>query len=88
MSYGGYLKRKEFQQSMLPSSYTNIVTSIRACDDEFVVFPIKIGTIKSRVNIKFLYFETLVMDKVKLDIQWDILADDVVLIDKSKIKVD
>jgi hypothetical protein len=45
ISYGGRLKRNEPQQNMLPfikDMYTNIVTCVRACNDESDVFHINI----------------------------------------------
>jgi hypothetical protein len=45
ISCGERLKRNEPQKSMLPfikDMYTNILTYVRACDDESDVFSIKI----------------------------------------------
>jgi Reverse transcriptase (RNA-dependent DNA polymerase) len=70
--------------------YTNILTCVRACDGESDIFPIKIelhlGSALSPYNF------TLVMDEITKDIQGDIpwcmfFADDVVLIDESRIGV-
>jgi Reverse transcriptase (RNA-dependent DNA polymerase) len=70
--------------------YTNVVTCVRACDGESDTFPIKIGLYQW--SALSLYIFTLVMDEITKDIQRDIpwcmlLADDVVLIDESRIEV-
>jgi Reverse transcriptase (RNA-dependent DNA polymerase) len=70
--------------------YINIVTYFRACDGESDTLPIKIGLHQGSVLSPYIF--TLVMDKIKKDIQGDILwcilfADDVVLIDESRIGV-
>jgi Reverse transcriptase (RNA-dependent DNA polymerase) len=71
--------------------YTNVMTCIRACDGESDAFPIKIELHQgSALN---LYIFTLVMDEITKDIQGDIpwcmfFADDVVLIDESRIEID
>jgi Reverse transcriptase (RNA-dependent DNA polymerase) len=67
------------------------VTYVRACDGESDVFPIKIGLhLGSKLSP---YIFILVMDEITNDIQGDIawcllFADDVVLIDESRIRVD
>jgi Reverse transcriptase (RNA-dependent DNA polymerase) len=70
--------------------YTNVVTCVRAYDGEFDIFPIKIGLHQG--SALSLYIFTLVMDEITKDIQenisWCMLfADDVVLIDESRIGV-
>jgi hypothetical protein len=47
--------------------YTNVVTCVRACDDESDTFPIKIGLHQG--SALSLYIFTLVMDKITNDIQ-------------------
>jgi Reverse transcriptase (RNA-dependent DNA polymerase) len=65
--------------------YTNVVTCVRACDGESDTFPIKIGLYQW--SALSLYIFTLVMD-IQRDIPWCmLLADDVVLIDESRIEV-
>jgi Reverse transcriptase (RNA-dependent DNA polymerase) len=71
--------------------YTNIVTCIRASDGESDAFPIKIGLHQGSTLSPYIF--TLVMDEIINDIQGDIpwcmlFADDVVLIDDSRIGVD
>jgi Reverse transcriptase (RNA-dependent DNA polymerase) len=71
--------------------YTNVVICVRACDGESDAFPIKIGLHQGLGLSPYIF--TLVMNKITKDIQEDIswcmfFADDVVLIDKSKIGVD
>jgi Reverse transcriptase (RNA-dependent DNA polymerase) len=70
--------------------YTNIVTCVRACDDESDTFPIKIGLHQGSALSPYIF--TLVMDEITKNIQRDItwcilFADDVVLIDESRIEV-
>jgi Reverse transcriptase (RNA-dependent DNA polymerase) len=70
--------------------YTNAVTCVRACDDESDTFSIKIGLHQG--SALSLYIFTLVMDEITKNIQEDIpwcmlFADDVVLIDESRIGV-
>jgi Reverse transcriptase (RNA-dependent DNA polymerase) len=70
--------------------YTNIVTCVRACDGESDTFPIKIGLHQG--SALSLYIFTLVMNENTKDIQGDIpwcmlFADDVVLINESRIGV-
>jgi Reverse transcriptase (RNA-dependent DNA polymerase) len=69
--------------------YTNVVICVRACDSESDTFPIKIGL--HQWSALSLYIFTLVMDEITKDIQENIprcmfFADDVVLIDESKIE--
>jgi Reverse transcriptase (RNA-dependent DNA polymerase) len=71
--------------------YTNVVTYIRTCDDESDVFPIKIRLQQGLALSSYIF--TLVMDMIINDIQGDItwcmlFADNVVLIDESRIRVD
>jgi hypothetical protein len=68
--------------------YTNIMTYVRACDDEFDTFSIKIEL--HQESALSLYIFILVMNEITNDIQenipWCMLfADDVVLIDESKM---
>jgi Reverse transcriptase (RNA-dependent DNA polymerase) len=68
--------------------YTNIVTCVRACDGESDVFPIKIELHQGSALSSYIF--TLMMNEIINDIQGDIpwcilFADDVVLIDESRI---
>jgi Reverse transcriptase (RNA-dependent DNA polymerase) len=77
--------------TLIKDMYTNVVTCVRACDRESDAFPIKIWLHQGSALSPYIY--TLVMDENTNDIQryipWCILfADDVVLIDESKIGVD
>jgi Reverse transcriptase (RNA-dependent DNA polymerase) len=70
--------------------YTNVVTCVRACDGESDTFPIKIELHQGSTLSPYIF--TLVMDEITKDIQRDIpwcmlFADDVVLIDESRIGV-
>jgi hypothetical protein len=70
--------------------YINIVTCVRICDGESDVFSIKIKLYQG--SALSLYILTLEMDVITNDIQEDIhrcmlFADDVVLIDESRIEV-
>jgi Reverse transcriptase (RNA-dependent DNA polymerase) len=70
--------------------YTNVVTCVRACDGESDIFSIKIGLHQG--SALSLYIFTLVMNENTKDIQGDIpwcmlFADDVVLINESRIGV-
>jgi Reverse transcriptase (RNA-dependent DNA polymerase) len=76
--------------TLIKDMYTNAVTCVRACDGESDTFPIKIGLHEG--SALSLYIFTLVMDEITNDIQEDIswcmlFADDVVLIDESRIGV-
>jgi Reverse transcriptase (RNA-dependent DNA polymerase) len=76
--------------TLIKDMHINIVTYFRACDGESDTLPIKIGLHQGSVLSPYIF--TLVMDKIKKDIQGDILwcilfADDVVLIDESRIGV-
>jgi Reverse transcriptase (RNA-dependent DNA polymerase) len=67
------------------------LTSVRACDGESNIFSIKIRLHQGSVLSPYIF--TLVMEEVMKDIQGDIpwgmlFADDVVLIDESRIIVD
>jgi Reverse transcriptase (RNA-dependent DNA polymerase) len=88
ISCGGRLKRNE---SLIKDMYINIMTDVRACEDESDVFPIKIELHQGSALSPYIF--TLVMDEIMKDIQRDILlcmffADDVVLIDESMIEID
>jgi Reverse transcriptase (RNA-dependent DNA polymerase) len=87
------LKRKLVQTkyvTLVKNMYTNIVTYVRACDGESDTFPIKIGFHQGSALSPYIF--TLMMNEITKDIKGDILwcmlfADDVVLIDESKIGV-
>jgi Reverse transcriptase (RNA-dependent DNA polymerase) len=71
--------------------YTNIMTCVRACDNESDAFSIKIR-LHQGLTLS-LYIFTLVMDEIIKDIQGNIpwymlFVDDMVLIDESRIEVD
>jgi Reverse transcriptase (RNA-dependent DNA polymerase) len=77
--------------TLIKDMYTNVVTCVRACDGESDAFPIKIGLHQGSIFSPYIF--TLVMDEITKDIQGDSpwcmpFADDVVLIDESKIGVD
>ena len=94
MSCRGLLKRRKFQQSTLPlikDMYDDVVTSVRACDSESSDFPLKIGLHQGSALSPYMF--ALVMDVDTRDIQGEIpwcmfFADDVMLIDESRIGVD
>jgi Reverse transcriptase (RNA-dependent DNA polymerase) len=70
--------------------YINVVTCVRACDGESNIFSIKIGLHQGSALSPYIF--TLMMDEITKDIQGDIswcmlFADDVVLIDDSRIGV-
>jgi Reverse transcriptase (RNA-dependent DNA polymerase) len=70
--------------------YTNVVTCVRACDGESDTFLIKIKLDQGSALSPYIF--TLVMDGNTKDIQGDIpwcmlFADNVVLIDESRIRV-
>jgi Reverse transcriptase (RNA-dependent DNA polymerase) len=76
--------------TLIKDMYTNTVTCVRACDGESDTFPIKIGLHQGSALSTYIF--TLVMDEITKDIQEDIpwcmlFADDVVLIDESRIGV-
>jgi Reverse transcriptase (RNA-dependent DNA polymerase) len=76
--------------TLIKDMYINIVTCVRACDDESDTFPIKIGLHQGSVLNPYIF--TLVMDEITNDIQGDIpwcmlFADVMVLIDESRIGV-
>jgi Reverse transcriptase (RNA-dependent DNA polymerase) len=76
--------------TLIKDMYTNAVTCVRACDGESDTFPIKIGLHQGSALSPYIF--TLVMDEITNDIQenipWCMLfADDVVLIDESRIEV-
>jgi Reverse transcriptase (RNA-dependent DNA polymerase) len=74
--------------TLIKDMYTNVVTCVRACDGESDTFSIKIGLHQGSALSPYIF--TLVMNEITKDIQRDIswymfFADDVVLIDESKI---
>jgi Reverse transcriptase (RNA-dependent DNA polymerase) len=76
--------------TLINDMYTNVVTCVRSCDDESDTFHIKIGLYQASTLSP--YFFILVMNEIIKDIQGDIpwcmlFADDVVLIDESRIGV-
>jgi Reverse transcriptase (RNA-dependent DNA polymerase) len=76
--------------TLIKDMYTNAVTYVRACDSESDTFPIKIGLHQGSALSPYIF--TLVMDEITKGIQEDIpwcmlFADDVVLIDESRIRV-
>jgi Reverse transcriptase (RNA-dependent DNA polymerase) len=76
--------------TLIKDMYTNAVTCVRTCDGESDTFPIKIGLHQGSALSPYIF--TLVMNEIKNDIQEDIsrcmlFADDVVLIDESRIGV-
>jgi hypothetical protein len=77
--------------TLIKDMYDNVVTSVRACDGETSDFPLKIGLHQGSALSPYIF--ALVMDAVTRDIQGEIpwcmlFADDVVLIDESRIGVD
>ena len=71
--------------------YDNVVTSVKACNSKTNYFPLKIGLHQGSALSPYIF--ALVMDEVTRDIQGEIpwcmlFADDVVLIDESRIGVD
>jgi hypothetical protein len=71
--------------------YTNVVTCVRACDSESNAFSIKIRLHQGSTLNSYIF--TLLMDEITKDIQGDIpwcmlFADDVMLIDESRIGID
>lgn len=77
--------------NLIKDMYDNVVTSVRTCDGETSDFPIKIGLHQGSALSPYIF--TLVMDEITKDIQGDIpwcmlFADDVVLIDESRVGVD
>jgi Reverse transcriptase (RNA-dependent DNA polymerase) len=76
--------------TLIKDMYKNIVTCVRVCDGEFDVFPIKIGLHQGSALSPYIFH--LVMDEITKDIKGYIprcmlFADDVVLIDESRIGV-
>jgi Reverse transcriptase (RNA-dependent DNA polymerase) len=76
--------------NLIKDMYTNVVTCVRACDGESNTFPIKIGLHQGSALSPYIF--TLVMDDITKDIKGNIpwcmiFADDVVLIDESRIGV-
>jgi Reverse transcriptase (RNA-dependent DNA polymerase) len=76
--------------TLIKDMYKNIVTCVKACDSETDVFPIKIELHQGSALSSYIF--TLVMDEITNNIQGDIpwcilFADDVVLIDESRIRV-
>jgi hypothetical protein len=87
MSCGGLCRSTKSYQSILPSMYDNIVTSVRTSDGDTNDFPINIGLHQGSALSPCLF--DLMMDEVTRDIQggipWCMLfADDVVLVDESR----
>ena len=77
--------------TLIKDMYDDVVTSVRACDSETNDFPLKIGLHQGSALSPYIF--ALVMDEVTRDIQGEIpwcmlFADDVVLIDESRIGVD
>jgi Reverse transcriptase (RNA-dependent DNA polymerase) len=80
-----------FEKKWVPTKYVILVTCVRACDGESDAFPIKIGLHQGSALSPYIF--TLVMDEITKDIQGDIpwcmlFADDVMLIDESRIGFD
>jgi Reverse transcriptase (RNA-dependent DNA polymerase) len=86
------------ERKLVPTKYvtlimdmnTNVVTCVRACNREFDTFSIKIRLHQGSSLSPYIF--TLVMDEITKDILGDIswcmlFADDVVLIDESRIGV-
>jgi hypothetical protein len=77
--------------TQIKDMYTNVVTCVRACDGESDAFPIKIGLHQKSVLNQYIFTSVMneITNDIKGDIFWCILfADDVVLIDESRIGVD
>jgi hypothetical protein len=77
--------------NIIKDMYDNVATSVRTCDGDTDAFPIKVGLHQGSALSPFIF--ALVMDEITKDIQGDIpwcmlFADDVVLIDESRIGVD
>jgi Reverse transcriptase (RNA-dependent DNA polymerase) len=77
--------------TLIKDMYTNIVTCVRAYDDEFDIFSIKIALHQGSALSPYIF--TLMMDVITNNIYGDIpwcmlFADDMVPIDKSRIGVD
>jgi Reverse transcriptase (RNA-dependent DNA polymerase) len=77
--------------TLIKDMYTNVVTCVRACDSESNAFSIKIGLHQGSALNPYIF--TLLMDEITKDIQGDIpwcmlFADDVMLIDESRIGID
>ena len=77
--------------AIIKDMYDNVVTSVRACDSETSDFPLKIVLHQGLVLSPYIF--ALEMNVVTRDIQGEIpwcmlFADDVVLIDESRIGVD
>jgi Reverse transcriptase (RNA-dependent DNA polymerase) len=76
--------------TLIKDMYINVVTCVKACDGESDTFPITIGLHQRSALSPYIF--TLVMDNITNDIQGDIpwcmlFANDVVLIDESRIGV-
>jgi Reverse transcriptase (RNA-dependent DNA polymerase) len=76
--------------TLIKDMYTNVVTCVRACDCESDILSIKMRLHQGSALSPYIF--TLVMDEITNDIQEDIpwcmlFADDVVLIDESRIGV-
>jgi hypothetical protein len=68
MSYGTHLKERVSTKyvTLIKDLHTNIMTYIRACDDEYNVFSIKI--LLHQRSILSFYIFTLMMDDATRDI--------------------
>ena len=76
--------------TLIKDMYEGVVASVRACDGETRDFPINIGLHQGSALSPYIF--ALVTDEITKDIQreipWSMLfADDVVLIDESRIGV-
>jgi Reverse transcriptase (RNA-dependent DNA polymerase) len=76
--------------TLIKNMYTNVVTCVRVCDGESDTFSIKIELHQGSTLSPYIF--TLVMDEITKDIQGEIpwcmlFADDVVLIDESRIGI-
>jgi len=77
--------------TLIKDMYDGAVTRVRACESETSDFPLKIGLHQGSALSPYIF--TLVMDEVTREIQGEIpwcmlFADDVVLIDESRVGVD
>lgn len=77
--------------TLIKDMYQDVVTNVRTCGGDTSDFPIKIGLHQGSALSPYIF--ALVMNEVTRDIQEDIpwcmlFADDVVLVDESRIGVD
>jgi hypothetical protein len=89
MSCGGSWRNTKYI-TLIKDMYNNVVTSVRTSEGVTDDFPLKIGLHQGSALSPYLF--ALVMDEVTRDIQGDIpwcmlFADDVVLVDESRIGV-